>query len=189
MTQKLVILSDMWGSKKGLWITSYLGYLQQYYDIVYYDCQQLANIDLKVNSAENVHHAFVEGGIDTAVAHLLKRETEPAHYLAFSVGGTIAWKANLLGLPMKSLYTVSATRIREEESSPVCKTNILFGDADINKPEQDWFNKLGVEGELISGFGHELYTDEKNIQKICLDLLKAATHKTEVEYRKNAKVA
>ena len=179
----------MWGSKKGLWITSYLGYLQQYYDIVYHDCQQLANIDLKVNSAENVHRAFVNGGIDTAVAHLLKKETEPAHYLAFSVGGTIAWKASLLGLPMKSLYAVSATRIREEENCPECKSTILFGDTDMHKPKKDWYAKLGVEAEVISGFGHELYTDEKNIQKICLDLLKAATHKTEVDYRKNSKVA
>lgn len=189
MAEKLVILSDMWGSKKGLWITSYLGYLQQYYDIVFYDCQQLANLDLTVNSAENIHRAFVEGGIDTAVAHLLKKETEPAHYLAFSTGGTIAWKANLLGLPMKSLYTVSSTRIRAEENCPDCKTTILFGDADLYRPKQDWYTKLGVECELIKGFGHELYTDEKNIQKICLDLLKAATHRSKPEFTKNIKVA
>ena len=188
MTQKLVILSDMWGSKKGLWITSYLGYLQQYYDIVFYDCQQLANIDLKVNSAENIHRAFVEGGIDTAVAHLMKKETEPAHYLAFSVGGTIAWKANLLGLPMKSLYTVSSTRIREEQSSPDCKTTILFGETDLHKPKENWYTKLGVEAELVKGFGHELYTDDKNIQKICLDLLNAVTRES-VTPKKNIKVA
>ena len=41
MAEKLIILSDMWGSKKGLWITSYLGYLQQYFDITYYDSQPI----------------------------------------------------------------------------------------------------------------------------------------------------
>ena len=46
MARRLVVLSDLWGSKKGLWITSYLGYLQQYYDIVYYDSRQLADMDL-----------------------------------------------------------------------------------------------------------------------------------------------
>ncbi len=177
MAEKLVILSDMWGSKKGLWITSYLGYLQQYYDIVFYDCQQLANIDLTVSSEENIHSAFVEGGIDTAVAHLLKKETAPAHYLGFSTGGTIAWKANLLGLPMKSLYTVSSTRIRAEENRPDCKTTVLFGDTDLYRPKQDWYKKLNIEGELIKDFGHELYTDEKNIQKICLDLLNTVIQK------------
>ena len=35
MAERLVILSDLWGAKKGLWITSYLGYLQQYFDIVW----------------------------------------------------------------------------------------------------------------------------------------------------------
>lgn len=189
MAEKLVILSDMWGSKKSLWITSYLGYLQQYYDIVFYDCQQLANINLKINSAENTHRAFVEGGIDTAVAHLLKKETEPAHYLAFSTGGTIAWKANLLGLPMKSLYAVSSTRIREEENRPECKTTILFGDIDEYRPKQNWYTKLGIECELIKGFGHELYTDEKNIKKVCLDLLKAVTEKSESEFTRKSKVA
>ncbi|MGB5555728.1 MAG: hypothetical protein WBM83_13815, partial [Flavobacteriaceae bacterium] len=74
MAERLVIVSDMWGAKKGLWITSYLGYLQQYYDITFYDSQQLANIDLKVNTTDNIHKAFVNGGIDTASAHLLIRE-------------------------------------------------------------------------------------------------------------------
>ena len=46
MAQKLVIVSDMWGAKKGMWITSYLGYLQQYFDITFYDSQQLANLEV-----------------------------------------------------------------------------------------------------------------------------------------------
>ena len=78
MAERLVIISDMWGSKKGLWITSYLGYLQQYFNITFYDSQQLANLKLPVNTEENIHNAFMNGGIDTAVAHLLKKEKEPA---------------------------------------------------------------------------------------------------------------
>lgn len=189
MAEKLVIISDMWGCKKGLWITSYLVYLQQFYDITFYDCLKLANINLTVNSDKNIHTAFVEGGIDTAIAHLLKKETEPAHYLAFSTGGTIAWKASLQGLPMKSLYTISSTRIRKEENCPDCKTTILFGDQDIYKPKQDWYAKMGLESQLIKGFGHELYTDEKNIQKICLDLLRVITHKSNPELSESDKVA
>ncbi|MEP3210969.1 MAG: hypothetical protein ABJN95_17420 [Maribacter sp.] len=181
MAEKLVILSDMWGAKKGLWITSYLGYLQQYFDITYYDIQQLSNLDVTVHTTENVHRAFVEGGIDTAVAHLLKKESEPAHYLGFSMGGTIAWKSGLLGLPMKSLYTVSSTRIRAEETKPDCKTIALFGDQDVYRPKLDWHQKVGVKSELIEGFGHTMYGDEKIIGKVCLDLLNAVTQKPKEE--------
>lgn len=175
MAERLVIISDMWGAKKGLWITSYLGYLQQYFDIVFYDCQQLANLDLKVNSEENIHKAFVEGGIDTAVAHLIKKEKIVSHYLAFSTGGTVAWKAANLGLPMKSLYNVSATRIRKENNKPEVPTKLVFGGNDSNKPSSDWEKKVGIELETIDNYGHTLYTDEKIIKKVCQDLLDQVT--------------
>lgn len=186
MAEKLVILSDMWGAKKGLWITSYLGYLQQYFNITYYDCQQLANLEVAVNSEDNIHHAFVNGGIDTAVAHLLKKETEPAHYLCFSIGGAIVWKAGIMGLPMKSLYTVSSTRIRSEIKRPACPTRVLFGDTDIYRPKTSWYENIGIKGELINGFGHEMYTDEKIIKKICLDLLHSVMHKANKQEKEKA---
>src|SRR5690606_7019633 len=128
MTNRLVILSDMWGSRKGLWITSYLGYLQQYYDITFYDCQHLANINIAIDSPENVNKEFINGGIDTAVAHSLTKETEPSNYLAFSTGGTIAWKAALRGLPMKSLYAISSTRLRLEMEKPIGDIKLLYGE-------------------------------------------------------------
>ncbi|WP_425235902.1 hypothetical protein [Ulvibacterium sp.] len=177
MAQRLVVISDMWGVKKGLWITSYLGYLQQYYDIVFYDCQQLANIDLTIQTDTNIHHAFVNGGIDTAVAHLLKREYRSSHYLAFSTGGTIAWKAGLKGLPMKSLYTISATRIRMETEKPNVPISLLYGENDEYSPSSEWFSKVGVEAEIVKNFGHTLYTDEKIIQSVCQNLLDRATKK------------
>lgn len=177
MAERLVVLSDMWGAKKALWITSYLGYLQQHYDIVFYDCQQLGNIDLTVNSEENVHNAFVNGGIDTAVAHLVKKETEASHYLAFSTGGTIAWKAALEGLPMKSLYAISATRLRKEINAPDCDTKLVYGSTDNYKPSEAWEKSMNIVVEKIPNFGHELYTDEKIIKKVCQDLLSAVLKK------------
>jgi dienelactone hydrolase len=177
MSEKLVIISDMGGSKRGLWITSYLGYLQQYFDITYHDSQKLANLNVTVNTKDNIHRAFTEGGIDTAVAHLLKKEEEPAHYLGFSTGGTIAWKAGLMGLPMKSLYTVSATRIRAEVNKPECDVTAIFGDNDMYRPKADWYDKQDLSSDIVKGFGHEMYTDEKIIDKICLELLKSVTQK------------
>ncbi|MEB8330074.1 hypothetical protein OO009_11980 [Flavobacteriaceae bacterium KMM 6897] len=177
MAERLVVLSDMWGAKKGLWITSYLGYLQQHFNIEFYDCQQLANIDLDIDTNKNVHQAFVNGGIDTAVKHLLKKETEASHYLAFSTGGTIAWKAGLAGLKMKSLYNVSATRIRNESEKPACKTTLIYGGKDEFRPSDEWAKNLELDLEIIPNFGHDLYSDEKIIQKVCKDLLSRAIKK------------
>ncbi len=181
MSEKLVILSDMWGAKKGMWITSYLGYLQQYFEITYYDIQQLSNLDVAVQTTDNVHRAFVEGGIDVAVAHLLKKEKEPAHYLGFSMGGTIAWKAGLKGLPMKSLYAVSSTRVRAEVEKPDCDTTTLFGDKDVYRPALSWYDKVGVKPQLIKGFGHTMYNDDHIINKVSLDLLHLVTKPKEVK--------
>lgn len=177
MAERLVIISDMWGTKKGLWITSYLGYLQQHYDIVFYDCQELANINLAVETQENLHNEFVEGGIDIATAHLLKRETIPSHYLAFSAGGTIAYKAGLLGLPIKSLFAISATRIRKEKEVPNFDVQLLFGSNDSFKPDEEWEKLTKNKLCIASGFGHEMYSDEKIIKEVCQELLSKVTKK------------
>ncbi len=171
MAERLVILSDMWGSKKGLWITSYLGYLQQYFDIVFYDCQQLANISLTLDTEDNICKEFVNGGMETAVAHLLIKESEPSHYLAFCAGGSIAWKAAIKGLPMKSLYAVSAMGLHTEREKPNCPVTMLYGEYDGLVPAKEWFSSLGVSVEVVPNFGQGLYTDEKIIKKACQALL------------------
>lgn len=177
MAEKLLVVSDMWGIKKGLWITSYFGYLQQYYNIEFYDAQQLANLDLPVMTEDNIHKAFVEGGIDTAVAHLLKKEQEPCHVLAFSTGGTIAWKAALKGLPIISLTAISPTRIRLENEAPNCDINLMYGECDQFKPDVHWAEQVGVEFDIVPNFGHELYSDEKIITDVCMDMLNSVTRK------------
>src|SRR5690606_32759316 len=118
MIEKLVVISDMWGAKKGLWIASYFGYLQQHYDIVFHDSQQLGGVDVPLGTEENLQRAFLEGGIGTAVAQLLRKETQPAHYLAFGIGASIGYKAALAGLPMKSLTAISAVDLEGEGQRP-----------------------------------------------------------------------
>ena len=177
MAERLVVLSDMWGAKKGLWITSYLGYLQQYFDIVFYDSQQLADIDIMVHSPENVYDAFVGGGMDTAVAHILKRETERSHYLTFCAGGTIAWHAGMKGLPMKSLYAISPLDLHTLEGKPDCSVTLLYGENQDKVPAQDWAEKMKVDMQVVPQFGRELYSDEKIIQKVSLALLEALLKK------------
>lgn len=181
MAERLVVLSDMWGAKKGLWITSYLGYLQQYFDIVYYDSQELADLELPVQTPERLCQAFVEGGYATAVAHLLSKETTPSHYLTFCAGGTIAWSAALQGLPMKSLYAISPLWLHRQERRPEAAVKLLFGEYQENRPSHQWADDLEVPMEVIPQFGRTLYSDEKIIGKVCRELLESVTKRPLVE--------
>lgn len=161
----------MWGTKRGLWITSYLGYLQQYFDIVYHDSQALAQLEGVVKTQENLCEAFVKGGYEKAVSALLQAEQTPSHYLTFCAGGTIAWNAALRGLPMKSLYAVSPLWMHQQEETPDCPVQLVYGELMDHRPSQAWAEDLGVRMEVVPRFGKQLYSDEKIIQKVCLDLL------------------
>ncbi len=171
MAERLVVLSDMWGSKKGLWITSYLGYLQSYFDIVFYDCRELASLEVKVNTEENIYNAFIGGGLNTAVVHLLKKEDTPSHYLTFCAGGTIAWHAAKAGLPVKSLYAISPLDLEEFKEPLGIPVHLLYGEYSKQLPSLEWLSESEVTQEVIPNFGHELYSDEKIVQKVCLSLL------------------
>jgi dienelactone hydrolase len=178
MAERLIVISDMWGAKKGIWATSYLVYLQQYFDVTYYDSQQLAKIELGDDSREQLDDAFLNGGVDKAIAQLMQNEKEPCHYVGFGVGGTIAWQANLQGLPIKSLYVVSATSICDENNNkPGIPTKIVFGDLDAHLPRKEWFDQIEMEYEIIKGFGHDLYTQDVIIKEIAQNLLSLVTNK------------
>lgn len=177
MTERLVVLSDMLGSRQGLWITSYLGYLQQYFDIVYYDSQELAGLDLPVKTRENLCEALAEGGYETAVSHLLTKESIPSHYLAFCAGGSIAWRAALKGLPIKSLHAISPLWLEKEVERPDCPVTLIYGERHQERPDRSWSENLGVPTVVEPNFGRELYTDEKIIGKVCLELLNTIVRK------------
>lgn len=178
MAERLVILSDMWGAKKGIWITSYLGYLQQYFDIVFYDIRQLSDINPKSDTVEHVGEALNNGGMNTALAQLLRKESEESHYLTFCAGGTIAWNAGLSGLPIKSLTAISPMNIHLLKEQPDCKINLLYGEYHEDKPTPEWLSVMDVNMEIMPKFGRELYSDDKVIQKVCMDLLDALLKNT-----------
>ncbi|MEN8789416.1 MAG: alpha/beta hydrolase [Flavobacteriaceae bacterium] len=170
MAEKLVVVSDMWGTQKGLWITSYLGYLQQYFDIVFYDSREMAQIGSEPLTSDQVYAAFINGGRDRAVAQLLHKEQTQSYYLTFCAGGTIAWHAALMGLPIKSLYAVSPIDLEDQVLGLDCPVTVLLGEND-KVIGTDWAVRTGARVETIPNFGHDMYSDEKIIQKVCLDLL------------------
>jgi len=52
---------------------------------------------------------------------------------------------------------------------------LVFGGNDSYMPKTEWAQKVGADFEIVPNFGHELYTDEKIIGKVCQDLLTSVT--------------
>ena len=65
--------------------------------------------------------------------------------------------------------------IRLKNERPNIPFQLVYGENDIFKPSNEWANKLGVDMEILPNYGHTLYTDEKIIQKVCLELLQEVT--------------
>ncbi|MEM1258350.1 MAG: hypothetical protein AAGH81_07475, partial [Bacteroidota bacterium] len=69
------------------------------------------------------------------------------------------------------------TRIRLEEKAPDCDITLIYGECDSFKPSMKWAEKVGVDFRVIPNFGHELYSDEKIIGDVCMDMLNKVTRK------------
>jgi len=172
MKKRLIILSDLWGDIKNDWIANYFNSLDAYFKITYYDCCELGNVDKNVESEEKIHSQFINNGINIAVEKLLKLELEEVDVLAFSIGGTIAWKGALNGLKINNLYAISATRLRYETEFPACNIKLSYGADDSFIPSFEWFNKMKLQFNIINGVGHEIYSDNKYTPGLCTEIKK-----------------
>jgi hypothetical protein len=172
MKPRLIILSDLWGKEKAAWTLDYIELLKNKFEIQYYDCCELGEIDKTNFSEENLHNQFVNGGIEKAVANLLKIEKNQIDVLAFSIGGTIAWKAALKGLNIGKLFAVSSTRLRYEDEIPSGTIQLYYGENDCNKPSNDWFEKHSIDFEIIKNKEHDFYTEKESADSICAKILK-----------------
>lgn len=164
---RLLILSDLFGGKNPEWLKLYTEILQSKFDIQYYDVCELANISLERIIESDLHNQFINRGIEKAVESLLQLEKEKIVVLAFSIGGTIAWKAALKGLEVSHLIAVSSTRLRFETEIPNCKIKLYFGDKDLNAPNLKWFTNLKVSSHFFENQDHQLYLERKNVFLIC----------------------
>lgn len=157
MKPRLLILSDLWGKERANWMSYYSEPLSKSFDIQYYDCCELGDIDKFIYTEEALHKQFVNGGLDRAIARLIELEQEDTHFLAFSIGGTIAWQFALKTGKVKSLYAVSSTRLRYETEKPEGKIKLWYGEADKHAPSQDWFDQLEIDHKIVRGQGHLIY--------------------------------
>lgn len=167
MKLKLLILSDLWGFDNSPWIKNYKELLKPDFQLIFYDSCELAGIDKTDLTEKELHSQFINGGINNAVNKLLQLENEEVNVLAFSIGGTIAWKAALKGLKINKLYAVSSTRLRYEIKRPDCYIQLIFGEKDQFIPEHIWFKKLNLESEIIKNENHEIYKKEYIVQSLC----------------------
>jgi dienelactone hydrolase len=172
MKPRLIILSDLWGKEKSDWVVGYVELLKDKFDIQYYDSCDLGEID-KINyNEESIHSQFVNGGIEKAVECLLKREKNGIDILAFSIGGTIAWKAALKGLNVRNLFAVSSTRLRYENEIPNGKIKLYYGENDSNIPSDNWLKKHSIDFEIIKNKEHDFYTEKEFPTSIFEEILK-----------------
>jgi len=167
MKPKLLILSDLWGFNNTIWVENYVELLKSDFQITVYDSRKLAGISETNLTEKKLHSQFINGGINTAVATLLRLEKKEVTVLAFSIGGTIAWKAALKNLKITQLFAVSSTRLRYETEKPNCSIQLIFAEKDAFTPNNDWFKKLNLESELIKNGAHEIYKNETLTTRFC----------------------
>jgi pimeloyl-ACP methyl ester carboxylesterase len=172
MKPRLIILLDLWGKEKSDWVSNYVELLKDKFEIQYYDCCELGAIDKTNYTEENLHSQFINGGIEAAVEHLLKAEKNEIDILAFSIGGTIAWKGALQGLNFKKLFAISSTRLRYENKIPNGIIKLYYGEKDSNAPSENWFQKHSINFEIIKDKEHVFYTEKDFATSICKEVLK-----------------
>ncbi len=156
---RLVVLSDLWGSPRARWLNAYQQYLSEHWDWVFYDCIQLAQLDLVPYEQEALHRQFVGGGIEKAVAELIRLEKgeNPPSIMAFSIGGTIAWQAIQAGWEATFLLAISATRLRYEREPLPIPGHLIYGADDPYRPDHQWLEQSKLPFQIIAESSHELY--------------------------------
>lgn len=172
MKPRLIILSDLWGKEKSAWVLVYIELLKDKFEIQYYDCCELGEIDKTNYTEESLHNQFINGGIEKAVENLLKTEKNQVNILAFSIGGTIAWKSALKGLNVRSLFAASSTRLRYEGETPNGSIKLYYGENDCNMPNNNWFETISIDFEIIKNKQHDFYTEKECAISICSEILK-----------------
>jgi dienelactone hydrolase len=172
MKPRLIILSDLWGKEKSDWVSVYVELLKDKFEIQYYDCCELGEIDKTTYTEENLHSQFINGGIEKAVANLLKAEKNEIDVLGFSIGGTVAWKSALKELNVRRLFAVSSTRLRYENEISNGAVKLYYGENDNNKPSNDWFEKHSMDFEIVKNMEHSFYTQKDFATSICKEILK-----------------
>lgn len=173
--KRLIVLSDLWGREKSEWIENYTQILKKDFDIIYYDSCELGGIDKSDYREDKLHQQFINGGIQRAVEKLNQLEKEKVNILAFSIGGSIAWKFGLDSKRIESLYCVSSTRLRHETVRPSGNIELYFGEKDNYRPSKEWLVKMAVNYKILDEKEHQFYRERKFSEELSKHILKTLT--------------
>lgn len=172
MKPSIVILSDLWGYTDQSWIYSYASMLKKHYKIQLFDCRKKAKIPSNIIDEKEIHEHMKAYGIQNCVHELVINQQCIDTILAFSIGGTIAWKAILEGFQTKKLYAISSTRLRYEKYIPNVKISLFYGESDLYKPTSDWFMSKNISPIIINKETHTLYQKQDCIKHISNHIIK-----------------
>ena len=148
--------------------------LESTFEVVFYDSCALAEVDLSTYTEKALHHQFTNGGIDRAVHALDKLENGASHILAFSIGGTIAWKLALRRRTIQSLTCISSTRLRKETIRPQNLIQLYYGGLDPYKPDITWLAAMKLDYAICTYGDHGIYTDRTFAKKVCHKIIRTA---------------
>lgn len=163
MFKEVIVISDLWGHRQPIALAPYQAALGPDVQLRYYDATLLADIAPSVKRQEELHKAFVNGGIDRAVQQLLKLEPNATHLLGCSVGGIIAWRYLSQQAPERRLlaerrlWAFSATRLRYEQECPPANIHLYYGEHDPYIPNTEWFEDMRLTPTIIPGADHDIY--------------------------------
>jgi len=156
MKERLLIVSDMFGGQPS-WLQDYITHFEKDYSVSHFDSKKQAGIPNNIQTPEEIHQRFILGGLAHGVQQLLKTQQSPTQILAFSMGGTLVWKALLQGLPCTRLCCISATRLRYETQRSDCPIRLIYGKEDTHRQSTTWFDQMGIDPTIIPNQGHTLY--------------------------------
>lgn len=173
MNKRLVILSDLWGIEKSEWLVNYTRILETTFDIVYYDSCELGEVDKSVYTQDNLHKQFVQKGIEKAVEKLIELEKNPVYILAFSIGGTIAWRFGIKSHSITSLNCVSSTRLRYETKVPSGNISLYFGKNDAFKPTTVWLDDMATNYQIVPDKDHLMYNEPEFAKQLSQKIIRS----------------
>lgn len=158
---KLIVLSDLLGNYNTDWVSPYIDLLKQKFEVQFYNCYELAEVDSELTGKEEIHNQFIKSGIEKVVEKLLQNEKGEISIIGFSIGGLIAWKAALSGLNASYICAISSTRLRYETQKPNALIDLFFAENDPYKPDKKWFEFMQLDKVIFKNETHEFYMNQE----------------------------
>ncbi|HYC83920.1 MAG TPA: hypothetical protein VEB86_01805 [Chryseosolibacter sp.] len=133
--------------------------IEHFHRVIKVDSRTLGGIEYEPDKDKR-HRYLVGHGIDLAATRLASEySAQITMAVGLSIGGVILWRAIERGLKVQSLLCFSSTRLRFEKKAPQSGIKLYFGSNDQNRPDTHWHYSLGMNENVVQGFGHEFYRE------------------------------